>query len=392
MKDYEYDETLNELRYKLNKVDFKIIPKNLKILILPDYFNEVIEKNSLPETLEVLIFGKSFNQKIKGGILPKKLKVLILGDSYDQQLNKNTLPKKLKILSLGSKYKQEIDIKTIPIDLEVLEMHNDYNKNIVKHLLNLKILRIYDDGDYAVNLNELPKSIEFLDLKNIQDIKCNLDKNGLPNLKILKIDGNIFNNLNDLDILAPNVKFIELYNNSTNNFVNVKIFPKNLEYLVLNSNYIEPGYNPKYEYYINFKDIENNLLSDDELDENKEREIFQEKIQNLKYLSLHENKKQKYLLNNLPFSLETIKFYKMQFEVNNLPITISKIYLEREDDIKYLNKIPFGCRIDNIFEEESIVIHNHIVNNEIYNFKNIVGNIKELDIIGCEFYTLFYRF
>lgn len=198
--------------------------------------------------------------------------------------------------------------------------------------------------------------------------------------------------MNDLDILAPNVKFIELYNNSTNYFVNVKLFPKDLEYLVLNSNYIEPGYNPKYEYYINFKDIENNLLSDEELDENKERKIFQEKIQNLKYLSLHGNKKQQYLLNNLPFGLETIKFDEMQFEVSNLPITVSKIYLEREDDIEYLNKIPFGSTIDNVFEEESIVICKHIVNNEINNFKNIVDNIKDLDIIGCEFYTLFNRF
>ena len=391
MKDYEYDETLNELRYKFNKVDFKTIPKNLKILILPEGFDEVIEKNSLPETLEVLIFGKSFNQKIKGGVLPKKLKVLIFGDSYDHQLIKNTLPKKLKILSLGSKYKQEIDIETIPKNLEVLEMHNYYNKNIVKHLLNLKILRIYDSNDYILNLNKLPKSIEFLDLRNIKDIKYKLDLE-MPNLKILKIDGNVFNNLNDLDILAPNVKFIELYNNSTNNFVNVKIFPKDLEYLVLKSNYIEPGYNPKYEYYINFTDIENNLLSDDELDENKEREIFQEKIQNLKYLSLHGNKKQQYLLNNLPYSLETIKFDKMQFEVSNLPITVSKIYLEREDDIEYLKKIPFGCTIDKIFQEEPIIICNHIVNNEIYNFKNILDNIKELDIIGCEYYTLFNRF
>lgn len=306
MKDYEYDETLNELRYKFNKVDFKTIPKNLKILILPDGFDEVLENNSLPETLEVLIFGKSFNRKIKGGILPKNLKVLILGDSYDQQLNKNTLPRKLKILSFGSKYKQEIDIETIPKNLEVLEMHNDCNKNMVKHLLNLKILRIYDSNDYILNLNKLPKSIEFLDLRNIKDIEHKLDLE-MPNLKILKIDGNVFNNLNDLDILAPNVKYIELYNNSTNNFVNVKIFPKNLEYLVLNSNYIELGYNPNCEYYYSY-DVECEIIIDNRLDEKYEKEIFQKKIKNLKYLSLESNSNHKFLLNNLPDDLESIKF------------------------------------------------------------------------------------
>ena len=39
-----------------------------------------------------------------------------------------------------------------------------------------------------------------------------------------------------------------------------------------------------------------------------------------------------------------------------------------------------------------MVIYDYISNNEINNFKNIVDNIKELDIIGCEFYTLFNRF
>jgi len=407
MKDYEYDETLNEIRYKFNKVDFKTIPSNLKIIILPDGFDEVIEKNSLPETLEVLIFGKSFNQKIKGGILPKNLKVLIFGDLYDHQLNKNTLPKKLKILSLGSKYKQEIDIETIPKNLEVLEMHNYYNKNIVKHLLNLKILRIYDSNDYILNLNKLPKSIEFLDLRSIKDIEHKLDLE-MPNLKILKIDGNVSNNLNDLDILAPNVKFIELYNNLTNNFVNVKIFPKDLEYLILNSNYIEPGYNVNFEYYnmsLGTKYINNdnyinnnddNIYDDIEtIFEKDEVKLFQEKIKKLKYLSLECNSYDKFLLNNLPNDLETIKFKNLDFEVNNLPITISNIYLIGNINIEYLSKIPFGCVIHKNVGEKKIIINGYISNNHPYDimYDDTIMDIhlKNLDSIGYQYYGLLNR-
>lgn len=403
MKDYEYDETLNEIRYKFNKVDFKTIPLNLKVLIFPDGFDKVIEKNSLPETLEVLIFGKSFNQKIKGDILPKKLKVLIFGDLYDQQLNKNTLPKKLKILSLGSKYKQEIDIETIPKNLEVLEMHNKYNKNIVKHLLNLKILRIYDSNDYILNLNKLPKSIEFLDLRNIKDIEHKLDLE-MPNLKILKIDGNVFNNLNDLDILAPNVKFIELYNNFTNNFVNVKLFPKDLEYLALNSNYIEPDYNPNYEYQHTIigktlfdTGIDNDNI-DDEIEINFKRDevkLFHEKIKNLKYLSLECNSYHKFLLNNLPNDLESIKFKNLEFEVNNLPITISNIYFKGNINIEYLLKIPFGCVIHKNIGEEKIIINGYIANEHPYNiiYDDTIMDIhlKKLDSIGCQYYSLLNR-
>jgi len=402
MKDYEYDETLNEIRYKFNKVDFKTIPLNLKVLILPDGFDKAIERNSLPETLEVLIFGKSFNQKIKNDILPKNLKVLIFGDSFVQPLNKNTLPKKLKILSLGSKYKQEINIETIPIDLEVLEMHNNHNKNIVKHLLNLKILRIYDSGDYVVNFNKLPKSIEFLDLRNIKDIKCNLDLE-MPNLKILKIDANVFNNLDDLDIIARNVKFIELYNNFTNNFVNVKIFPKDLEYLVLNSNYIEPGYNPNCEYQnISFDkkyndNIDNNNVNDDTdyMFEKEEVKLFHEKIKNLKYLSVECNSYHKFLLNNLPNDIETIKFKNLEFEVSNLPITISYIYLKGNINIKYLPKIPFGCVIHKNIGEKKIIIDGYIANDHSYNIMyddTIMDiNLKNLDSIGCQYYSLVNR-
>ena len=57
------------------------------------------------------------------------------------------------------------------------------------------------------------------------------------------------------------------------------------------------------------------------------------------------------LINNLPLQIEEVcikfnKYYdEYNKEVNNLPITLKKIVIENEKNLKYITKIPFGCEI-----------------------------------------------
>lgn len=398
MEDYYYNELFHELLYKdYAKVDLKTLPSNLKILKLPESFNDVLDKDSFPKTLEVLVFGKKFNQKIKVGVLPTNLKVLIFGDEFNKVFCNNTLPEKLKILRLGYRYNKDINFDTIPANLEVLQLENYSEECLEEYPFELKkfIFNYESDNSYypKFDLNKLPKTIEFLDF-NCKNHYIEYKPFTL-NLKILKIDAGNFNYLYDL---PPSLKYIEIYYNKRHNFIDNYTFPDNLEYLVLGDNIINPYYNRQTQYYCNrMNDI--NMSDSDEYDEDditdldNKKNIFQEKIKKIKYLSIDGNKKQKYLLNNLPIDLEIIKFNKLEIEISNLPINVTDIYLKREEDIKYITKIPFGCNIHTNFRIEPLIIEGYIVNSKSYykidNVDNIEENIKKLDSIGCQYYNTF---
>lgn len=51
-------------------------------------------------------------------------------------------------------------------------------------------------------------------------------------------------------------------------------------------------------------------------------------------------------INSLPYGLTKLKIYNISYPINNLPLSIQKIYVpyEQQDNI-HLIKMPFGCTI-----------------------------------------------
>lgn len=370
-----YDKEYEELTFeKEETVYLNLLPSTLKILIFPDEFNEELKEDDLPKTLEVLVFGKRFNQQIKKNILPASLKVLIFGDDFHQILDKDTLPENLQILKFGLWYGENgenFEDNVLPKNLKILQT-NKCISDVKKFPENLKKFIFNDSVDSknkdTFDLNTLPKSTEFLDLQFVDGRFINLN---LPKLKILKI-GPI--NFNSLDNMPETLNYIEItddysYDEDHWEYVNYKKFPSNLEYLVLNEN------------IMTFQDEDDNI------------EIFQKKIQNLKYLSIDGSEEQINILNTLPTDLPIIKFTKLSTEINNLPMNLKEIYLNNYFSKRYLKKIPFNCvvYIKDVYDIE--IIENYLVNSK-YPYsdhpKLISNNILNCDDIGIQYYSIKY--
>ena len=379
-----YNIEYNELIFHNgDKINFNLLPSTIKILRLPDIFNEKLEEGLLPESLEVLVFGCYFNQQINKNILPANLKVIIFGNNFNQILEKYTLPANLQILKIFN-YTQPIKKNVLPKNLKILEMENTHITVIESFLENLKKIMFYSTS--IDDLNILPKGIEFLILKIIGTHSINLN---LPNLKILKIGSPYFNIFGSL---PPTLKYIEFFeDNSVDDFylmncwrdanykkIPYKNFPCDLEYLVLNDNIVT---------FENNNDEKNkDILDNDNIID------FQDKLKNLKYLSIDGQRNQENILNNLPTNLSIIKFTNLKIEINNLPISLEEIYLERDSDIQYLKKIPFGCTVHTTKKDVEI-IENYLINSKYtlpQHPKSILNNILNLDDIGTQYYSIYH--
>ena len=377
-----YDKEYEELTFeKEETVHLNLLPSTLKILVFPDEFNEELKEDDLPKTLEVLVFGKRFNQKIKKYILPASLKVLIFGDDFNQMLDEDTLPENLQMLKFGFWYGEngeKIEDNVLPKNLKILQT-NKCITDVKKFPENLKKFIFYDSVNSekdTFDLNTLPKSTEFLDLNFVYGRFINLN---LPKLKILKIRPI---NFNYLDNIPETLNYIEITDDDSYDdydsadhweYVNYKKFPSNLEYLVFNDNIV--------------------TFEDENEDKDNNIEIFQKKIQNLKYLSINGSEEQINILNTLPMDLPIIKFTKLSTEINNLPINLKEIYLNNNYEKIYLKKIPFDCvvYVKNAYDIE--IIQNYLVNSK-YPYsghpKLISNNILNCDDIGIQYYSIKY--
>lgn len=309
-------------------VDLTKIPTTLKVLVLSEYFNEIIEKNVLPDSLEVLIFSSRYNRKIDKNILPPNLKVLIFGDDFSEEFEEGVLPDNLKVLKLGSKYKKVIKKNILPENLEILIMFNNVFVEKYPHKLKKFVFKdIYYAGKNNVfNLNVLPENIEFLDLKFLGGYFSNFV---FSKLRILQTKSY---NFNSFEWLPDTLKYLEIYNNVSSwdddeeveislEYINYKIFPSNLEYLVLGKNKI--------------------TFLDKRHSEHDNIVMFQDLLQNLKFLSIEGTSEQLNILNNLPSNLSVIKFTNLNTIIDNLPTYLKEIYLFSDSQRKYLQKNTF---------------------------------------------------
>ena len=312
----------------------------------------------LPPNLKVLVFGRGFNKEFEKNVLPDNLQILNL-DRYTHVIKKNILPTNLKIL------------------LMTTNMNIDkYPQHLKKIVLTNPELRKFGSTKPIFNLSVLPENIEFLDLKIFEGSLSNFI---FQKLKILKI---MSRNFNILTWLPETLKYIEIYSSTTDwndeeeayyfESVNYKIFPSSLEYLILGKNKIT---------------FENNENSD-----NDNITLFQEKLQNLNYLSIDGHTDQLNILNNLPVNLSVIKFTKLETMIDNLPTNLKEIYLEDNSQRKYIKKVPYDCNII-ISDAEIEIVDNYLINSTYTQTKphpdSILNNLINLDDIGIQYYSTY---
>ena len=207
--------------------------KNLEYLTLGFQYNQPI--TTLPNKLKYFKLGRSFNN-ILPKIFPKTLSTLILNAYYKKSIN---VPIYLKHLNLGVRYNHKIDFSLL-CNLEILQLSQTYSFNIenlssklkelelglsqtessiICDLTNLKKLTIYND--YVINY--IPKTIEYLSIKILDNRKINLVN--FTKLKFLKlfifISDFIFENI--FDYLPLNLEVIYISSSGLITIKNIEL-------------------------------------------------------------------------------------------------------------------------------------------------------------------------
>jgi hypothetical protein len=229
------------------------------------------------------------NKDISPCDLPYGLTDLYLGKFYNKPIKKNILPSSLKKIVFGDKYNQELYIDIFPLGLKFLQFGREFNKQININVLpeNLTHLIFTGTYNYLITHNTIPKKLLYL----------------------------VFN-----------------YNKYE---INEYILPDTLTHLKLGYNYnfeFKKNVLPKNLFYLELGGIYSYILVN-----------VPETLNTLYICGSIENK---LVIDNLP-NIENLIFYNLQIELTNLPITIKKIKLicYTINTYKFLQKIPFGCKI-----------------------------------------------
>ena len=120
--------------------------------------------------------------------------------------------------------------------------------------------------------------------------------------------------------------------------------------------------------------------------------MFQDILQNLKFLSIDGTNEQLNILNNLPSNLSVIKFTNLNTIIDNLPTNLKEIYIFSDSQRKYLQKIPFDCNVI-IYKDTTQIIENYLLNSTFTLTSeptSILKNIIDLDDIGLQYYSTYF--
>lgn len=179
----EFDSTLEYLQLAL-------LPRSIKQLTLPSFFDQSINPGDLPDGLETLLSGldswfnhpfqhgslpsslKSlmfdhesiFNQPIPPGILPSSLTSLKLGDQFNQHLDVGCLPDSLITLDLGRQWNRPLTPGVIPQTVTRLVFGENFNQPLVPHALPSSLTDLTLGDRFNQTLEHIPSSITHLKL------------------------------------------------------------------------------------------------------------------------------------------------------------------------------------------------------------------------------------
>ena len=151
---------------------FDKLPKSLKELYMPRFFNKPIDH--LPSNLEILFTGSDFNQEVDS--LPKSLRILQFNESFNQRIDH--LPMLTKLV-LGKEFNQEIDF--LPSTLTRLTLGWCFNQKVdhLPKLISLKLghdfnqevnalpatlIKLYFGYSFNQSIDNLPPGLEYLSL------------------------------------------------------------------------------------------------------------------------------------------------------------------------------------------------------------------------------------
>jgi hypothetical protein len=223
------------IQYKCNSnIDFSQIPKDTNLIILDNHYPQSFQDLNI----EYLQLGFNFNQTIHH--LPVNLKMLILPLYYNQPIS---FPESLQYLDLSQNYQH--DCHNLPQNLQVLSV--TINNELANHYIldnlpsSLLALSVITNG--KLNLDNLPPNIQYLKISN-NSITNNLSFNITnlpPNLAILELIN--IENIEPLLNLPANLEFVKLsyFNHKKDTFDK---FHKNLNYNIF-QNLVKQFYHVK---------------------------------------------------------------------------------------------------------------------------------------------------
>jgi hypothetical protein len=230
------------------------------------------------------------NKEILPCDIPYNLTDLYFGRIYNKQIKRGILPMTLVKIIFGEKYNQEICPNILPNNLQYLQFGRDFNKQININVLPVKLSHLIFAGtyNYLITYNTLPK--------NLVHLAFNFNKYEINEY-----------------VLPDTLTHLKLGYNY-NYKIKKDVLPSNLVYLELGGIYSHI-----------LKDIPVTLTT-------------------VYICGSNENK---IVIDNLPNTIVNLIFFNLEIEITNLPTSVKNIKLmcHSQLTLRYLNKIPFGCKI-----------------------------------------------
>jgi hypothetical protein len=115
------------------ELTYKVLPKNLKTLILPNHYNKLFTSETFPKGLKKLHMGWVYPHELKPGDLPDGLEYLELNHNYDFPLKPNVFPKSITYLKLGTNTNKVIKPGVLHEGLKILELGSCYKQIFPKN-------------------------------------------------------------------------------------------------------------------------------------------------------------------------------------------------------------------------------------------------------------------
>jgi len=134
------------------------VPIFVTNLTFDDYFNKTID-NVIPRTVTHLMFGQSFNKSIKDSI-PLSITHIIFGFNFNQII-KDSIPESVTHLIFGNFYDKPIEKNDIPSSVTHLMFGSKFNQPI-KNIIPSSVTHLKINGFIYNQINDIPTTVTHL--------------------------------------------------------------------------------------------------------------------------------------------------------------------------------------------------------------------------------------